>query len=88
MDCEEARLVQEEVWREYAAALEGLQKKCKVEKEEWRRKLDAEQLEINEWTRWFHVGNDKVNRKYDAEKEELDKKRKANHKEYIERTTG
>ncbi len=58
----------EEAREEYAAALEGLRKKCKVEKEEWRRKLAAEQLEINEWTRRFRVGNDEANRKYDTEK--------------------
>ncbi len=75
----------EEAQEGYAAALEELREKRKVEKEEWRRKLAVEKLEFSEWERRFHAGYEEADRKYHAEKEELDKKREANHKEYIER---
>ncbi len=76
MNCEEARLVQEEVWKRYEVAGEEIWIR-KKEGDEWCRKLNAEKLEYSEWKRKFNAGNEEADRKYNAELEELVKKREA-----------
>ncbi len=38
-------------WKEYEAALDEARSRRDVEREEWFRKIDKEQLEFSEWSR-------------------------------------
>ncbi len=62
------------MWKRYEVAKEELRDRKKEERDDWCREHDVEQVEINEWKRRFHVGNDEVDRKFDAELEELEMK--------------
>ncbi len=64
-------------FREFEAALKELNERIEVERDEWQRKLNAEQLEWSEWERRFDAGVEEMSRKYKAEVEELRRRREA-----------
>ncbi len=55
-----------------------------VEREKYYRKIDEEQLEFNEWSRKRDVVREEVEKKYEAELEELKKKCEAEHLKRID----
>ncbi len=68
----------EERWREYEAAIDELREKCRVKRDELRRKLKQKIWNIpSEWNRKFDVGMEEEDRKYAAEIKKLEKKREA-----------
>ncbi len=69
--------LQQESWKKYEAAIEEARIRRKVEREERNRKLDEEPLKYSEWLRIFHTGEREADRKYEAEMEQLEKKREA-----------